>query len=149
MELREGGREVRLTEQGIRSGCTLPAVLNRTRERLATSALLHLRACGSGTVVHMDLSYYLSNSERPSNNRRDETLRKKVLDLSREVYWDFNDTHSTEKFRECEGIGLNRETVRNLRREAGMAPKRRRRGPKHLKRRERNVHGGMEAHWSP
>jgi len=87
------------------------------------------------------------NRGRPSNNRLKESLRKKVLELSKGVYWDFNDTHFTEKLRECEGIDLNRETVRKLRREAGMAPKRRRRGPKHRKRRERMAQEGWMVLW--
>ena len=87
------------------------------------------------------------NRGRPSNHRLKESLRKKVLKFSKEVYWDFNDTHFAEKLRECEGIDLNRETVRKLRREAGMAPKRRRRGPKHRKRRERKAQEGWMVLW--
>src|SRR5512139_3848245 len=82
------------------------------------------------------------NRGRPSNNRLKESLRARVLELSKEVYWDFNDTHFMEKLRECEGIDLNRETIRKLRREAGIAPKRRRRGPQHRKRRERKAREG-------
>jgi len=87
------------------------------------------------------------NRGRPSNSRLKESLREKVLALSKEVYWDFNDTHFTEKLRECEGIDLNRETVRKVRREAGITPKRRRRGPKHRKRRERKAHEGWMVLW--
>src|SRR4030042_284722 len=87
------------------------------------------------------------NRGRPSNHRIEKSLRKKVLELSKEVYWDFNDTHFTEKLRECEGIDLKRETVRKLRREAGMAPQRRRRGPKHRKRRERKAQEGGVGLW--
>ena len=87
------------------------------------------------------------NRGRPSNNRLKESLRERVLRLSKEVYWDFNDTHFTEKLRECEGIDLNRETVRKVRREEGIAPKRRRRGPKHRKRRERKAQEGWMVLW--
>ncbi len=87
------------------------------------------------------------NRGRPSNNRLKESLREKVLKLSREVYWDFNDIHFTEKLRECEGIDLNRETVRTLRREAGIEPKRRRRAPRHRKRRERKAQEGAMVLW--
>ena len=87
------------------------------------------------------------NRGRPSNHRIKESLREKVLELSKRVYWDFNDTHFTEKLRECEGIDLSRETLRKLRREAGMAPKRRRRGPKHRKRRERMAQEGWMVLW--
>jgi transposase len=87
------------------------------------------------------------NRGRPSNNRLKESLREKVLKLSREVYWEFNDIHFTEKLRECEGIDLNRETVRTLRREAGIEPKRRRRAPGHRKRRERKAQEGAMVLW--
>jgi transposase len=87
------------------------------------------------------------NRGRPSNNRLKESLRERVLKLSKEVYWDFNDTHFTEKLRECEGIDLNRETVRTLRREAGIEPKRRRRAPGHRKRRERKAQEGAMVLW--
>ena len=87
------------------------------------------------------------NRGRPSNHRMEESLRERVLKLSKEVYWDFNDTHFTEKLRECEGIELNRETVRKLRRGVGMAPKRRRRSPKHRKRRERMAQEGWMVLW--
>src|SRR4030042_4288837 len=87
------------------------------------------------------------NRGRPSNHRLKESIRKKVLKFSKEVYWDFYDTHFAEKLRECEGIDLNRETVRKLRRGAGMAPKRRRRGPKHRKRRERKAPEGARGLW--
>ena len=87
------------------------------------------------------------NCGKPSNNRLKESLREKVIKLSREVYWDFNDTHLTEKLRECEGIELNRETVRKIRREAGIAPKRKRRPQKHRKRRERKAQEGWMVLW--
>jgi hypothetical protein len=51
-------------------------------------------------------------------------LRQKVLRLSRKVYHDFNDTHFTEKLREEAGLVLSRETVRKIRREATIEPKR-------------------------
>jgi len=87
------------------------------------------------------------NRGRPSNNRLKESLREKVLKLSKEVYWDFNDMHFTEKLREREGIDLNRETVRKLRRRAGIGPKRRRRAPRHRKRRERKAQEGAMVLW--
>ncbi len=99
-----------------------------------------IRDNGMRALVH-------GNQGRPSNHRLKESLRERVLTLSKEVYWDLNDTHFTEKLREDEGIDLNRETVRKLRREAGISPKRRRRGPKHRKRRERKVQEGWMVLW--
>jgi hypothetical protein len=50
------------------------------------------------------------NTGRPSHHRLSEVLRQKVLQLSRKVYYDFNDTHFTEKLGEEEGVVLSRET---------------------------------------
>ena len=99
-----------------------------------------IREKGMKGLVH-------GNRGRPSNHRIKKSLRGKVLELSKGVYWDFNDTHFTEKLRECEGVALSRETVRKLRREAGMGPKRRRRAPKHRKRRERMAREGWMVLW--
>ena len=99
-----------------------------------------IRERGMKALVH-------GNRGRPSNHRIKESLREKVLGLSKGIYWDFNDTHFTEKLWECEGIDLNRETVRKLRREAGVAPKRRRRAPKHRKRRQRMAQEGWMVLW--
>ena len=99
-----------------------------------------IREKGMRALVH-------GNWGRPSNHRIKESLREKVLELSKGVYWDFNDTHFTEKLRECEGMVLSRETVRKLRRGSGMAPKRRRRAPKHRKRRERMAQEGLMVLW--
>jgi len=130
MEMVEGGR-ITLREAGERIG-----VSYRQAKRIGQA----IRERGIQGLVH-------GNRGRPSNNRLKESLRERVLKLSKEVYWDFNDTHFTEKLRESEGIDLNRETVRKLRREAGMVPKRKRRGPKHRKRRERKAQEGWMVLW--
>jgi transposase len=130
MELVKGGK-ITLREAGEKIG-----VSYRQAKRIRQA----IRDRGIKALVH-------SNRGQPSNHRIKEGLREKVLGLSREIYWDFNDTHFTEKLRECEGIDLNRETVRKLRRGAGMAPKRGRRGPKHRKRRERKAQEGWMVLW--
>src|SRR4030067_301481 len=130
MELVKGGK-ITLREAGEKIG-----VSYRQAKRIGRA----IRERGIKGLVH-------GNRGRPSNNRLKELLRVRVLKLSKEVYWDFNDTHFTEKLRDCEGIDLNRETVRKLRREAGVAPKRRRRGPKHRKRRERKAREGWMVLW--
>jgi hypothetical protein len=63
------------------------------------------------------------------------------------VYGEFNDQHFTEKLAEEEGIEVSRETVRKIRRAAGMGPKRKRRGKKHRKRRERKAQEGWMVLW--
>ena len=87
------------------------------------------------------------NVGRPPPNRIPEALRQMVLELSREVYREFNDTHFAEKLAEQEGMVLSRETVRRIRREAGIGPKRRRRAPRHRKRRERMAQEGAMVLW--
>src|SRR3972149_1406404 len=113
MELVEVGK-ITLREAGEKIG-----VSYRQAKRIGRA----IRERGIRGLVH-------GNRGRPSNNRLKESLREKVLKLSREVYWDFNDTHFTEKLRECEGIDLNRETVRTLRRGGGGEQPRRRRAPR-------------------
>jgi transposase len=130
MEMVEAKR-ITLREAGERIG-----VSYRQAKRIGRA----IRERGIKALVH-------GNRGRSSNHRLKESLREKVLELSREVYWDFNDTHFTEKLREREGIDLDRETVRKLRREAGIAPKRRRRSPKHRKRRERKAQEGWMVLW--
>src|ERR1700745_2773504 len=49
---------------------------------------------------------------RRSNRRKPEGLRRAVLAMIREWYWDFGPTLATEKLREVHGITLGRETLR-------------------------------------
>src|SRR3989304_9750563 len=111
MEMVEVGK-ITLREAGERIG-----VSYRQAKRIGQA----IRERGIKGLVH-------GNRGRPSNHRLKESLRERVLKLSEEVYWDFNDTHFTEKLRECEGIDLNRETVRKLRRGGGGGPQARGRG---------------------
>ena len=87
------------------------------------------------------------NKGKRSRRRTDEGVRERVLELSREGYSDFNDTHFTEKLAEREEVVLSRETVRKIRREAGIEPKRKRRAKKHRKRRERRAQEGLMVLW--
>ena len=74
-------------------------------------------------------------------------LRQKIVELSRTEYALFNDTHFTEKLATVEGIRIGRETVRRMRREAGIVPKRRRRPPRHRSRRARRPQEGIMVLW--
>ncbi len=130
MKMVEVGK-ITLKEAGERIG-----VSYRQAKRIGRA----IRERGIKALVH-------GNRGRPSNNRLKESLREKVLKLSREVYWAFNDIHFTEKLRECEGIDLNRETVRRIRRGAEIEPKRKRRSKKHRKRRERMAQEGWMVLW--
>jgi len=79
-------------------------------------------------------------------NRLEAQLRQRVLALSQEAYKGFNDTHFTEELEKL-GIVLSRESVRCLRRDAGIAPKRKRRSKKHHKRRPRKTSEGLMILW--
>src|SRR4030042_597696 len=125
MEMVKVGK-ITLREAGERIG-----VSYRQAKRIGQA----IRERGIKGLVH-------GNRGQPSNHRLKESLRERVLKLSEEVYWDFNDTHFTEKLRECEGIDLNRETVRKLRRGGGVGPQRRGRGAKPPKGREGRGRGG-------
>ena len=108
--------------------------------RQAKRILRALKEKGMRGLIH-------GNAGRPSHHRLSEVLRERVLQLSREVYPDFNDAHFTEKLGEQEGIVLGRETVRRIRRGAGILSKRRRRAKKHRKRRERMAQEGWMVLW--
>jgi len=130
MEMVEGGK-ITLKEAGEKIG-----VSYRQSKRIRRA----VRDQGMKGLIH-------GNMGRPSNHRIHERLRDKVLELSKEVYWDFNDTHFVEQLKEREGMRLSRETVRRWRREAGIGPKRRRRAPRHRKRRERKAQEGSMVLW--
>jgi transposase len=125
------GRKMTLREAGEKMG-----VCYRHAKRIRRA----IRERGIKGLVH-------GNRGQPSKRRIDNVLREKVLALSKGVYWGFNDTHFTEKLRECEGMVLSRETVRKLRRGVGIEPKRRRRAPGHRKRRERKAQEGAMVLW--
>lgn len=125
------GREITLKEAGEKMG-----VSYRQAKRIRGA----IRDKGMRGLVH-------GNRGRPSKRRIDESIREKVLRLSKERYWDFNDSHFTEKLQKSEGVVLSRETVRRLRRASGQGPKRKRRGPQHRKRRERKAQEGWMVLW--
>ena len=87
------------------------------------------------------------NTGRKSSHRIEERIRKQIVELSRKRYAEFNDSHFTEQLEEREGIGISRETVRKIRREAGILSKHKHRGKKHHKRRERKAQEGLMVLW--
>jgi transposase len=68
---------------------------------------------------------------------------ERIVELAREVYVGFNDSHLTEKLVEVEKIEVSRETVRRLLRGAGMRSPQKRRARKYRGRRERKPQMGM------
>ena len=87
------------------------------------------------------------NTGRSPQNRILDKVKKSILELSCQKYTDFKDRHLGEKLLEQEGIALGRETVRKMRREAGILPKRKRRATRHRKRRERRAQEGWMVLW--
>ncbi|UCG66786.1 MAG: ISNCY family transposase [Deltaproteobacteria bacterium] len=87
------------------------------------------------------------NRGRPSARALHPQLSKRIIELSQKTYARFNDTHSTEKLNEVEGITVSRDTVRRLRRSNGIPPKRKRRARKHHQRRARKPQAGMMVLW--
>jgi hypothetical protein len=67
--------------------------------------------------------------------------------LARTTYADCNDRHCWELLREREDLTVSREVVRQLRRAAGLAPKRTRRAPRHRRRRPRRPARGLLVLW--
>lgn len=84
---------------------------------------------------------------QPAANALGPELRERVLSLHQDRYKIFNDTHFTEMLAEKEDIQINRETIRQWLREAGIGPKRRRRPPKHRSRRPRRPQMGLLVQW--
>ena len=130
MGLVEGGK-ITLGEAGKKIG-----VSYRQAKRIKRA----LRVKGIKGILH-------GNTGRTPWNRTADWIRQKVLEFSKELYRDFNDMHFTEKLSEDQEIELSRETVRKLRRRAGIEPKRRRRVPGHRKRRERKAQEGAMVLW--
>jgi transposase len=87
------------------------------------------------------------NCGRSAPNRIPDALKDRIEALSRQKYGMFNDRHFWEELLEKEGVVIGRETVRKIRREAGIEPKRKRRPKKHRKRRERKPQEGWMVLW--
>ena len=67
------------------------------------------------------------NRGRAPADAHPSALRAQVLALSQSSYANFNDTHFCQELAHREGMVVGRETVRRWRRDAGIAPKRKRR----------------------
>ncbi len=83
------------------------------------------------------------NRGRASPRRLPDATRAKVLELTAGTYHDVNDTHLSELLAEREDISISRVSVRRLLRDAGRAPQRVRRAPRHRSRRDRRTREGM------
>lgn len=86
------------------------------------------------------------NRGRSPSNKLCEEVRQWIVGLSQERYWGFNDTHFTEELNK-QGLNISRESVRVIRRQAGIAAKRRHRPRRHHRRRSRKTSEGLMMLW--
>jgi hypothetical protein len=89
---------------------------------------------------------------RRSNRRKPEALRRAVLTMIRQWYWDFGPTLAAEKLREDHGIAVGRETLRQWMIEAGLWLDRKQRKQVHQPRPRRECVGELvqvdgSEHW--
>src|SRR5271165_1652512 len=89
---------------------------------------------------------------RRSNRRKPQALRRAVLTIIRQWYWDFGPTLAAEKLREDHGIAVGRETLRQWMIEAGLWRDRKQRKQVHQPRPRRECIGELvqvdgSEHW--
>jgi transposase len=125
-------RECRMT---LVEAAKLLGVSYRHAKRLKKAAV-----AGIGGLVH-------GNQGKQPANKVDEAVRERVVALLEGRYSGFNDTHFAEMLAEREGITLSRETIRRIRKAAGMRPKRKRRVRQHHRRRPRKAAEGTMMLW--
>src|SRR6516162_146710 len=98
------------------------------RKRLTTKAAAQLLGLERRQVFRLLKAYRTEGATgliskrrgRRSNRRKPEALRRAVLAMIGEWYWDFGPTLAAEKLREVHGIALGRETLRLWMIEAGL-----------------------------
>lgn len=86
------------------------------------------------------------NRGRFSPRALPKAIRTRILELHRDEYAQYNDTHFTEALAEL-GIHASRETVRKVLRAASIPPKRKRRPPRYRSRRTPKEQLGMLVQW--
>jgi winged helix-turn helix protein len=120
------GVTVRLMSDGELS--RLEVLRDLDQKRLTTEAAAQLLGLERRQVFRLLKAYRTEGPTgliskrrgRRSNRRKPEALRRAVLALIREWYWDFGPTLVAEKLREVHGITLGRETLRLWMIEAGL-----------------------------
>jgi hypothetical protein len=135
-------RVLSLLERLDRGEVTVGEVATSLRRSRRQVQRMRKRFAGGGAagLVH-------GNAGRCPKHRTPEEVREQIVMLRRGKYDGFNDQHFTEKLVEVEGLGLSRETIRRILREAGIGSPRKRRPPKHRQRRERKAQAGQMILW--
>jgi hypothetical protein len=120
------GVTVRLMSDGELT--RLEVLRDLDQRRLTTAAAAQLLGLGRRQVFRLLKAYRTDGptgliSKRrgcPSNRRKPAALRRAVLAMIREWYWDFGPTLAAEKLREVHGITIGRETLRQWMIEIGL-----------------------------
>jgi winged helix-turn helix protein len=120
------GVTVRLMSDGELT--RLEVLRDLDRKRLTTKAAAQLLGLERRQVFRLLKAYRSEGATgliskrrgRRSNRRKPEGLRRAVLAMIREWYWDFGPTLAAEKLREVHEIRLGRETLRLWMIEAGL-----------------------------
>ena len=131
-------KRLELIQRVFRSEITVSqaALVLGISERQCYRTKARVKQIGAKGVVH-------GNRGRRCKRKIKEKLVKRIVELAKGKYKDFNDHHLTEKLQEQEEIELSREKVRRILRAHGIASPKKRRGIKHRSRRERRAAEGM------
>ena len=109
----------------------------RLSSRQVRRLLDRYRTSGPGALVH-------GNRGRWPGNRIDDDRRGRLVELARTTYQGFNPVHFAECLaEETLELPVSPRTIRRLFAEAGIAPTRTRRPPRHRSRRDRMPRAGM------
>jgi len=95
-----------------------------------------IRLKGAKAVVH-------KLRGKPSNRKKPDCLKEKVLGLYRRGYSDFGPTFAAEKLSDLDNIDIGKETLRLWLIEAGLHKKRRKKRPHRLFRERKKSFGEM------
>jgi len=118
-----------------RLDATAAAGLLRLSVRQVRRLAMALRTEGAAGLVH-------GNRGRPPVHRTPDRLRATLVELATTTYAGVNRAHLADLLAEREGIAIPERTLRRILDEAGIAPARRRRPPRHRSRRERVAQAG-------
>jgi winged helix-turn helix protein len=152
------GVTIRLMSDGELS--RLEVLRDLDQRRLTTAAAGQLLGLERRQVFRLLKAYRIGGPTgliskrrgRRSNRRKPEALRRAVLAMIRQWYWDFGPTLAAEKLREDHGIAVGRETLRQWMIEAGLWRDRKQRKQVHQPRPRRECVGELvqvdgSEHW--
>lgn len=106
-------------------------------QRSVSRKAKRLRESGLKGLAH-------GNGKRPPKNRSSDELRQRVVELLRDIYYDFNLTHAREKLIAEHGIKVSYGTLHTWARQAGVGRvKKKRRTSKARIHRERMANEGL------